>query len=520
MPEGLYRREYFLHELLLRHASSQPDAPAVVTSTGSWSYGQLERFVRRLALTLSQSGFARQRIVAIAAVSPEAIALLAACSMTGAVFVPLAPDTPPQRLRHMVEEIDPACIVCGPSVETLVESGAIPVGRLTVDGLEFPDAVERPHVESAGRIVDRDPAWIVFTSGSSGKPKGVVLSHGSAVAFLQGLIDFYGLDRGERYASMSPLHFDYCLLDIGLCLGSGATLVLPNRLGVFKPKALIQELVRLEVDHFSGVPSIWRILDRFAPREIAALQRLRRIAFAGEHFPTHLIGALYERLPNVEFVNIYGHSESIACTFTVLPRPLPPDCRYLPVGVGHPQLELILVDESDRRITTPLVPGELLLRGNLLFSGYWNDPEETRRRLTPDPFRARENGTVFRSGDICYFDEAGVFYLMGRKDEQVKILGNRVEPEEIERVLATHSGVGDCCVVYAGSGDRGGLHAFVVSRSPVNGEFRAELRSHCSSLLPAYMLPRDFHIVTRLPMLSSGKYDRKALLAGLEQGTE
>jgi acyl-CoA synthetase (AMP-forming)/AMP-acid ligase II len=184
------------------------------------------------------------------------------------------------------------------------------------------------------------------------------------------------------------------------------------------------------------------------------------------------------------------------------------------VGKGHRELQLFLVDDEGRLVTSADQPGELYLSGGILFDGYLRNPEETQRRLVPSP--ADRSQRAFRSGDLCYRDAGGMLYFVGRKDHQVQIFGNRVEPEEIEGVIGGTGTVDDVCIVYEQGAAGEWLHAFVVPKDAVEvATLEADLRQRCAERLPGYMVPNRFHFVGRLPLSANGKIDRNALLASL-----
>jgi amino acid adenylation domain-containing protein len=498
------------HDVILHKAALQPDAAAILQGQRRWSYRELRERVDRLAGELRRAGAGLEdRILILAETTPEAIALVTACSVVGAVFTVISPAQPAARIQSIAAELTPTCILAAPEAE--LAAMTIPTGRFVGSGLELAGIAFRGD-GTRQRRVDTDLAYILFTSGSTGRPKGIAMSHLAVVAFLRGLIDTYEVATGDRYATTSPLQFDYALLDIGLCLGSGGTLVLPNMAYIRRPELMVRELRAMEVNHFSGVPTLWKLMLRHAADEVATLASLRRIVFAGEHFPPDLIEYLYRLLPDVRIFNIYGQSESIACSFTLLPSPLPPGLKHLPVGRGHPEVEMFLMDERDALITTPGVAGELFLRGKILFSGYWSNPEETHRRLIAHPLRPELPERVFRSGDICYADADGTFYFIGRRDNQIKVNGNRVELEDVEMALTRHAEVAEACVVATSDNGQIVLRAFVVGRSQRSTEELAgSLRDHLSSLLPSYMRPKHIHIIERIPLTANGKSDRRAL---------
>jgi amino acid adenylation domain-containing protein len=504
----------FLHDVLLRHAARLPDATAIVHRDRRWTYRELAARIDALAGELRRAGAGLDdRILIATDTTPEAIALVAACSVVGAVFTVVSPAQPAARILGVAAELAPACILAAAEAE--LDQAPVPIVR-------FGDAPDLGDLARAGvafrgdgrrqRRLDTDLAYVLFTSGSTGRPKGIAMSHLAVVSFLDGLIASYEVAPGERYASSSPLQFDYALLDIGLCLGSGATLVIPTLAYARRPALMVQELRALAVDHFSGVPTLWKLMLRHAADEVATLG-LRRIVFAGEHFPPDLIRQLYRLLPGLEIFNIYGQSETIACSFTFVPSPLPPELPHLPVGRGHPDVEMFLLDDAGALVTEPGQAGELYLRGRIVFSGYWGNAEETSRRLVAHPLRPELPERVFRTGDICYADAGGTFYFIGRRDNQIKVNGNRVELEDVELALTRHADVAEACVVATSDDERTVLRAFVVGRSERPAEELAgSLRAHLSALLPSYMRPKHIHVVDRIPLTANGKSDRRALV--------
>lgn len=500
----------FLHNILLKHCQSRANDNAVVTRNMSWTYNDLAIHTRLYTDILHSKGICRgERVIFLLKPRAEYIALSAACSILGITFVPLDQDAPEHRLQKIIQSIEPSAIIS----DSTAMSEKYPY---LIHGY-FEDTVLKLHGENLKRKLrpgernnDQDVAYIIFTSGSTGIPKGICMSHLAVTSFLSGLIDFYEMPENTRYASCSPLNFDYSLLDIGLCLGSGGTLIFPTRALLRAPNKLVQEMVELKVDHFSGVPTLWKQITKYAPESLFSLIKLKRIVFAGESFPTAVINHIRGVIPSIDIINIYGQSESIACTFDYVPNPLHPNTKYLPVGKGHPMLDLFLIDKEGKELKESNTVGELYIGGRLLFQQYWKNPEETSKRLIIDP-RNKFNNLVFRSGDMCFFDENGVFYFVGRKDNQINIFGNRIELEEIDSVLASAPNVANVCVVAIGAEDQLALHAAVVTnnKSIVDTELIKTLRKFCAEHLPAYMCPQRFHILTEMPLNSNDKNDRK-----------
>ncbi len=504
----------FLHQLWLQEDHWEAGQPAIVDSSGSYEPQHLREQTLQCAQWLLGCGaLACDRLVIVADASFSSICLLAACSMIGATFTVISPEVPSGRRSAIVEELNPALVlVDSVSVETPPGSALDPVfTRYQCRCIGSPQ-VKR----YSTKPVDTDAAWIVFTSGSTGRPKGIVMSHAAVLSFWDGLIAHMQLPRSSRYASLSPLQFDFSLLDIGLCLGSGATLYLPNRMLLRKPSQLLKVLSQWGITHMSSVPTVWKLLLQLCGTQLDVLTTLRRIVFAGEHFPVEHMRSIHAQLPRVDFYNIYGQSESIACTFEILgPEYFLSDAPHAPVGKGHQAINMMLWDSAGQRISAPGQVGELIISGLPLFSGYWNLPLETASRLIDDPEHPQFARRLFKTGDSCYFDAQGCFYFVGRRDNQIKVHGNRVELEEIERHLNAYEGISNSCVLPVTDGRETALHAVVVTPRGRHSEASLEsrLRLHLSNVLPGYMLPRKYHIRDAMPVTANGKNDRQILMS-------
>ncbi len=512
----------YLHTLWLSRAKEQPDAIAIEDTTGAYSYAQLSEKASFWFQYLQDKGMRRSdRLVLVADSSFAAIAVLIGCSRSGVVFTVISPEVPQGRRGTIIDDLDPAMVVFDSNKTDLPAQQAVEIDNVFKRFIIENKVAHRKQTESTvpSRPLTVDPAYIVFTSGSTGRPKGIVMSHRAIVSFWCGLIDHLQLGRDKRYASLSPLQFDFALLDIGLCLGFGATLILPNRSLLRKPEQFVNQIAGLGITHFSGVPTIWKLILQSASGSICKLNTLERIVFAGEHFPAEHMCAIHEILQDVDFYNIYGQSESIACTFQVLgPEYFRSKKSHMPVGRGHRDMEMLLIDDEGNVITQPNVPGELHLKGSTLFSGYWNQPEQTECRLIQNPQHSHYIDTVFRSGDICYFDEDGLFYFIGRKDNQVKVNGNRVELEEIETALNRFPDVANSCVLAINNGQGNDLHAALVFKKHTEKDtsgYESSLRTFLAADLPSYMMPKHYHFMNTIPVSENGKNSRKQLASTL-----
>lgn len=509
----------FLDEFCLRHADSRPEKPAIVSASESVTYAELVARVETLAKQVERLGLgAGDRALIVSHPTVDAIALELALSQLGVAFGPVSPETPHSRIAELVESVHPELIVETGGVGSYVKQvlGHEPAWAVVQKGsleLRTASAAETVREPRRQKRLATDPAYIIFTSGTTGSPKGIVMSHGASLSALGGACGMMD-DRDARVGSISPLQFDFSLLDMGLALGTGATLVLVPRLLALHPKGFVDFLVEHQVTQMDCVPSIWRAILRSDRSLVRELSQLRTLLYGGEGFAPQEIRDLQELMPNVRIMQAFGHSESILCTFGEVPRGFCDQRDRASIGYSFPEMEVFLINEEGACVRSPGKLGEMYIRGPALFSGYWNKPDLTAERLIPDPRYPESQERVFRTGDLAFWGEAGELYFWGRGDTQVKVAGNRVELEEIEATLKTHALVVDAVAVLENKGDRERILAFIVGDEREFGAARLqELRSTCAARLPRYAVPHEFVFTDVMPVTANGKVDRSALLA-------
>lgn len=508
-----------LHRFMLAQSEASSSGIAVVElgEDGGFSevsYRTLARRADEFAAALSELGLdVGDRVVVESDTSSSAIAMLLACCMLGLPFIPIGRETPDQRLMTIVESAEPALVMQSAGGKLRQLPGSVGAAWFGAEGINV-IRPPMPRVRRRRDITATDAAYIVFTSGTTGKPKGVVMSHRSVVSLFRGMIQYGVITPEDRVATTSSLQFDFSLFDIGYTLGTGATLVIVDRDRLHWPRRFVSFLADTKVTHVHGVPSIWRPILQNNPDLLGDLDGLRGVLFTGEDFPLAELRQLQRLLPRVSFVNGYGATESMACSASILPNPLPHDLRRLPIGTGHPGAELLLFTPDGRLVEGHGVVGEIYVRSPALFTGYWNDPEATSRVLVPDPLNPRSGQAVFRTGDFAYRDEDGELYFCGRGDSQVQIRGYRVELGEVERRLLEHPAVSAAVALLIPRLDSDpALHAFVVSQ---NAD-RVQLRMFCLETLPHYMAPQHIHAIGTIPVTVNGKTDRDALVAMISE---
>ncbi|EGX59851.1 AMP-dependent synthetase and ligase [Streptomyces zinciresistens K42] len=505
------------HTYLLARAAERGPAPAVSSARLTLSYTELAALTEEYATTLDEHGL-RAGDVAVLELSPrpEAVALMAAAASRAVIFVNMSPDLPAARKAHLLHRVGAAAHI---GVTAPRDSPCAVTGALTDDSrLHLTGGI--PARTAPRPPAEHDLAYLVFTSGSTGMPKGIMMSHRAVVSFWLGFRGF-GVAPGVRLGSMAPLQFDFSLLDLGMALGAGGTLVQMSRLLAQQPAGFVRALRRHRVAQMNGVPAIWRALLADAHLERLADTPLDTVLYAGEGFPVGGLRALRAAKPGLRLVNGFGHSESIACAYHVLGDVLADPHGRVPFGErAIDGMRMYLVDEEGAVITEPGRVGELHVEGDALFSGYWQDTATTAAALVPSPLSG-PGVRAFRSRDLAYTDEAGQHHFHSRADTQIKLLGHRIELEEIDLHLHTHPAVAAAATVLDTSGEEPRLVSYVLptpGHDLDSGRLDAALRPHCAQTLPRYMVPARFALVAHLPTTVNGKIDRAALPAGERTG--
>ncbi|PWB82119.1 MAG: non-ribosomal peptide synthetase, partial [Methylocystaceae bacterium] len=488
-------------------AAKTPDAVAVVANGERLTYADLEETSGRLAHRLRAGGVERGCAVGVCATrSVDTIVAILATLKAGAAYVPIDPDTPPTRAAGILENAGARWLLCR---RDWFESSAIEFGAPTF--LDHPgaaqDSAPRPFLDS--EVGPQDAAYVIFTSGSSGAPKGVVVSHGSLVNYTSAILDRLGGESGLHFALVSTLAADLGHTVVFSSLASGGCLHLLDHEQATDPHAFELYLRSNPIDVLKIVPSHYGAL---SPRsgEDAPLPR-KALIFGGEALPTRLVKKLMSTETSCRFFNHYGPTET---TVGALMLPLTDDATNSFVGsapLGGPIDNVrAYVLGPDLMLTPRGVRGEICLGGAGVARGYIGRPDLTAERFVPDPFGG-PGERLYRTGDLGRMDNDGVLMFHGRIDQQIKIRGYRVEPGEIEARLRDHPDVdGAAVIAYETAAGQVRLAAYVVAngRPAPSSEV---LRAHLGRSLPDYMSPSTFVSLDSFPVTSNGKIDRKRL---------
>jgi amino acid adenylation domain-containing protein len=481
------------------------------------SFGEIDRRADRLAHALVRRGVARgDRVAILGDARPEAVIAVWAALKASAVFMVVSRDVGEDKLAYILGDSGARALV-GPA-RSLARVAAVTARSPDLAALVAWEGAPPPlrggwaaawdeALEGADRgpprrrCIDQDLASIVYTSGSTGEPKGVMLTHAGMIAAATSITTYLDAREDDVVLDALPLAFDYGLYQVLMAAKVGATVVLED--GFAYPGAVLDTIEREEVTAFPGVPTMFALLAqmRGAERVLPGVRYVTSTAAALA--PAH-IQAIRRTFTRARVYSMYGLTECKRCTY------LPPedlDRKPGSVGIAIPNTELWIEDDAGRRLGPGQV-GELVIRGATVMRGYWRNPEATAARLRPGPVPGEQ---VLHTGDLCKLDEEGYLYFVARRDDVIKSRGEKVAPREIEDVLYALPGVREAAVVGVPDPILGqAVKAFVVV-DPALGTTARDVIAHCRSRLEPHMIPRHVELRDALPRTETGKIKKSGL---------
>jgi amino acid adenylation domain-containing protein len=521
---------YLLHQLLTDSAARYPDKTALVFKDNALTYAELERESNKLANSLSGFGIGRSGRVGIYLNRcTDSIVAAFGILKAGAAYVPIDPICPPNRLRYIIEKCQITFLVTSrdklPNIAQVFPADSPLKNILVMDGggsgtvspggaglIDWQEISQTSKGDSfQADTIDSDLAYILFTSGSTGNPKGVMLSHLNSLTFVNSAHDFFRIERDDRFSNVCPLHFDMSVFDLFVAIKAGATVVIIPETTVMFPVKLAETIAKNRISIWNSVPSALSLLAAYKNLESHDLSCLRMIFFAGELFPLKYLRRLKELIPDARFCNMYGQTEANSSTCYWVDQ-LPFDIKgSLPMGRPLPNFDVFALDEDGRQVTVPGQEGELYVRASTVALGYWGEAEKTEKAFVKNPLRPELDERVYRTGDLVHLDSEGNYVFLGRKDHMIKSRGYRIEIGEIESVLCNHPEIRNAVVIPIPDELIGNRISVIIVPLTQNKIGKEDILQYCSRQLPKYMIPELIEFRDSLPITSSGKVDRKKL---------
>jgi amino acid adenylation domain-containing protein len=490
-------------EQLAAAAAAAPDRVAVLARGEAVTFEQLDRAAARLAAGLHARGVGRgERVALLLGNGIDMCVAVYGVARAGAAFVPVNATTKAAKLADILGRAEATALLCDAERAGVARDAA----RLHGAGIE-PIGVEQATVagKAPAEPLDGDLAAVMFTSGSTGEPKGVMLAHQNMVFATESIVEYLELHTDDRVLCVLPLSFGYGLSQLLTCVCATATLVLEPGLGL--PGRLVRLLEEERITGLPAVPTVFAVLTALRGLAERRLPDLRFLTNAGAGLSMPGLEAVRRTFPHASLFCMYGQTE---CTRVCYLPPAALDAKAGSVGIAIPGTET-WVERPDGTRAAPGEVGELMVRGTHVMQGYWRDPERTAERLRPGRWPWER---VLATGDLFRADEAGDLWFVSRSDDIIKSRGEKVAPKEVEDVLYGVPGVAEAAVVGVPDELLGqAVHAHVVLH-PAGGATAEALRRRCMEQLEDHMVPQRVHIHSELPRTPNGKLDRRAL-AGL-----
>lgn len=492
-------------EMLERSAERFPDKIVFRDETTDLTYSEFLNTAKAIGTDIAKSGVFKKPIAVIAERSVKNLAAMFGVLYSGNFYTVIDCEMPPERVKAIFETLKPAAVVVTKACLSLLE-------KLDFNGkaVNYEIAKDCPADSNLlGKIrenmIDSDPAYVLFTSGSTGVPKGAVVSHRAVLTYVKWYVDTFKIDENTVFGSQTPFYFSMSVSDVFSCVFAGAELnIIPKSLFSF-PMKLIEFLNERRVNTIYWVPSALCIIANWRALDYGELKYVKKVLFAGEVMPVKQLNYWISKLEGAMFANLFGPTETTdICTYYIVDRKFE-DGETLPIGRACDNCDVFVVKEDGTKAKQG-EEGELYARGSFLAMGYYNNPEKTAAAFVQNPLNTAYPETVYKTGDLVKYNEKGELIYISRIDFQIKHMGYRIELGEIEAAANALGYVTACAAVYDSDRDR------IILAYEGKKRESAEILSDLRLRLPEYMTPQIVKRIKAMPHNANGKVDRKKIL--------
>lgn len=535
MKNNKFLLQHLLRESLERH----PQRTAIIANNQSISYKELDDKSSKLANLLLLSGFKPKDVIALfLPKSVKTVVSMLAVLKAGGAYIPLDSHySPISRIHKIIEKSGVNYIITTKSQwDELLdydekEQKNILLNKVCIfiDSMEednnnkCPLEYERKHGnrylfynndESSELImhtpaISEDLAYILYTSGSTGISKGVMLSHLNAMTFINWSLSCFKPNCEDIFSNFAPLHFDLSVFDIYVSIASGACVTMVPYDIMSNPRAIVKWAEQQKVSIWYSVPSIWISILRYAIIEPGDLQNLKYILFAGEVFPPKFLKLLMKSIPHAYYYNLYGPTETNVCMYHFVKSVDEVTDRPVPIGIACENTDILVLNKKDEPVSVG-EESEVLVRGPIVTKGYYKYPDLTNRSFITSPLPEHNGIKFYKTSDIVKKNRNGIYEYIGRKDLMVKCAGFRIELQEIEYAFYQNENVEEAVVVpYSDTQNEGGTKLYAMIKPKKKEQFSIiDTKKQLSKILPKYMIPEYIECVEGIQKNANGKVDR------------
>lgn len=484
-------------------AKRLPNKLALQDISGNITYQEYRSKSLAIAYKIVElnKGEMKKPIVVYLEKGKEVLVSFMGVAYSGCFYSPIDTEMPQSRVDKILEVLKPEIVITTNKLKTNFEKfnfyGSYIIYEETICSEEDETAV-KPYTE---KIIDTDLLYVLFTSGSTGVPKGVSICHRSVIDYTDWVTETFNITQKDTFGNQAPFYFDNSILDIYSCMKTGATLnIIPKKL-FFQPVPLLEYIKYNKINTIFWVPSALIVVSKLkAFRNVDLSDTLKRVLFCGEVMPNKQLNIWRKFLPNVTYANLYGPTEiTDACTYYIVDREFSDD-EPLPIGIPMSNTDILVLNDEDKLVTDDEV-GELCVRGTSLAMGYYNNPEKTRRAFVQNPLNKAVPEIIYRTGDLVRYNEYREIIYISRKDFQIKHLGHRIELGEIETAISSLEEVTLNCCLY----DEKNQKIVLFVDAQVDRDY---IKERIEKLVPEYMIPGKVIYLENMPINANGKIDR------------
>lgn len=499
-----------LLDYLEKTAERFPQKTAFAGESSALCFSELLEQARSVGSGLLKCGICKKPVVVFMEKSPEAIAATFGVIYAGDFYVVIDEEMPAFRIELILKTLNAETMICDAATSGCVEKFGFTGTVLQYEDLIKEAADDAALSEVRSRQLDTDPIYAVFTSGSTGVPKGVLACHRSVIDYIESFTEAAHLDESCIFANQAPLYFDAPLKEIGATIKFGATTYLaPKQLFMF-PIKLVEYLNEHKVNTLCWAASALSLVSSMKTFNKIVPEYVKTVTFVGEVFPVKQLNEWKRVLPEARFYNLYGPTETtgVCCIYEVN-REFDLE-EMIPAGKPFKNCAVLLLDEEGREAAKGEV-GEICVKGTCLTLGYYNNPEKTAECFVQNPLNSIYPELIYKTGDLGRFNEYGELMYVSRKDFQIKHMGHRIELGEIEVVASAMDGVESVCCLF--DNDKKKIVFYYTGAAS-----KADVAAYIKEKLPRYMFPSFFEQLEGMPYTANGKIDRVSLKTRYEKG--